>query len=282
MPPPWALLTRDSLHTAAPLYTALLSSTGRVLYDAFLHPLEGAPGAPPRLLADVCSASAQALRDHLLRFRLRAAVSVEDATTEWRVWTRFGESPSDAEPPVCGDSHWRGDPRGVPALGHRALLPAAAAASPASPDAHTAAHRQHRLRCGVAEGAAELGGELPLELNLDLLHAVSFTKGCYVGQELTSRTHFRGVIRKRAMPFSLLGGAQPHQVQRGEDVLDENGLAVGRVLAVQGGAGVALMRLASALRVTEGGFRSASGALLQLHRPDWWPPELAAAAESAS
>lgn len=47
---------------------------------------------------------------------------------------------------------------------------------------------------------------MPLEWNLDGLHAISFTKGCYVGQELMARTHFRGVVRKRLAPVALAPG----------------------------------------------------------------------------
>ena len=61
------------------------------------------------------------------------------------------------------------------------------------------AHRRLRYALGVAEGA-ELVGMLPLECNLAGLNAVSFEKGCYVGQELTARTHHRGVVRKRIVP----------------------------------------------------------------------------------
>uniref|UniRef100_A0A0X3PA35 Putative transferase caf17 n=1 Tax=Schistocephalus solidus TaxID=70667 RepID=A0A0X3PA35_SCHSO len=68
----------------------------------------------------------------------------------------------------------------------------------ASADLYTSA----RYRLGLPEGSRELksGDGLPLEANADLLGAVSFSKGCYVGQELTTRTHFTGVIRRRMMP----------------------------------------------------------------------------------
>jgi len=50
--------------------------------------------------------------------------------------------------------------------------------------------------------------ELPFEMNLDHLHGVSFDKGCYIGQELTARTHFTGVVRKRL--FAVLGSRESH------------------------------------------------------------------------
>lgn len=61
-----------------------------------------------------------------------------------------------------------------------------------------------RYALGVAEGARELPSAacFPLESNGDYLHGVSFHKGCYLGQELTARTHHTGVVRKRIMPFT--------------------------------------------------------------------------------
>ena len=53
---------------------------------------------------------------------------------------------------------------------------------------------------GIAEGQ-EIINKIPLECNLDLLNYISFTKGCYVGQELVARTKHKGLIRKRILPF---------------------------------------------------------------------------------
>ena len=63
--------------------------------------------------------------------------------------------------------------------------------------------KEHRYEYGTPEGSTELpsGDCLPLESNADFLQGVSFEKGCYVGQELTARTHNIGVTRKRLLPF---------------------------------------------------------------------------------
>jgi folate-binding protein YgfZ len=71
-------------------------------------------------------------------------------------------------------------------------------------EASDEAYRRLRYALGVAEGA-ELVGLMPLECNLEGLNAVSFEKGCYVGQELTARTHHRGVVRKRVVPARFEG-----------------------------------------------------------------------------
>jgi folate-binding protein YgfZ len=62
-----------------------------------------------------------------------------------------------------------------------------------------------RVRLGLSEGGVDVpsGSSYPLESNADLLDAVSFTKGCYLGQELTARTHHTGVTRKRLVPVTL-------------------------------------------------------------------------------
>ena len=58
-------------------------------------------------------------------------------------------------------------------------------------------------KCLSAFGGGSSGSAVPLEYNLDGLNAISFTKGCYVGQELVARTHFRGIVRKRLMPVEM-------------------------------------------------------------------------------
>jgi len=77
-------------------------------------------------------------------------------------------------------------------------------------DAHQdlKAYEMYRLQHGLAEGS-EIEGRIPLECNLDLLNAISFKKGCYLGQELTARTKYKGVVRKRVIPFLLNPSAPP-------------------------------------------------------------------------
>ena len=64
-------------------------------------------------------------------------------------------------------------------------------------------YTEYRYKLGICEGSNEipLGKCTPLEYNVEYMHGVSFQKGCYIGQELTARTHHTGVIRKRIMPI---------------------------------------------------------------------------------
>ena len=63
-------------------------------------------------------------------------------------------------------------------------------------------YSSYRMSQGIAEGI-ELVDRIPLECNLDLLNYISFSKGCYVGQELTARTKYKGLVRKRLVPFTV-------------------------------------------------------------------------------
>lgn len=99
------------------------------------------------------------------------------------------------------------DPRAPPFLGIRAIVPASPEAPPAAASvlAPAGAYEALRLLHGVPEGP-DLVERLPSECNIDLLHGINFAKGCYLGQELTARTQFKGVVRKRLLPFFIGGG----------------------------------------------------------------------------
>jgi folate-binding protein YgfZ len=171
------LVTADTtaLTPATPAWAALLSPQGKALFDFILW----ADG--DAVLIDAERAEADALVRRLSLYRLRRAIAIE--VTDLAVhWSRAGD---DGVP----------DPR-LPALGRRWI---GAATAPAS------GWPAHRLALGVAEGMRELGnGEtLWLECNARELHGVSFTKGCYVGQENTARMHHRSKVNRRLVVAPL-------------------------------------------------------------------------------
>ncbi|CAI5990699.1 unnamed protein product [Closterium sp. NIES-65] len=297
-------------------------------------PDTGNPDAP-ELLADVDVANLDDLLAHLKKHKLRANVSFADVSSDVAVWAHFhsrlSSDPALPDEAAAGEGlgwggrvdqlgeltaeatregwRWHRDPR-LPGLGLRGLFPASEI--PPLVDAQVEegeeSYRRFRFAMGVAEGCEEMprGEALPLECNLAALHAISFTKGCYVGQELTARTHHRGVVRKRLMPVRIVpsregGGEDVREgvgevtVSSGAEIVETvSGKAVGRVNAVLCGSegdgsgagagaggskeltGLALLRLAhglnpgSQLAVKEG-----NGAALKVlpSRPYWWPRE---------
>lgn len=148
---------------------------------------------PGTVLLDCDSAASAAIQKRLRTFLLRKDVEISDATAEWAAFSlpswAAGGLPAEATAVV--------DPR-CNALGYRALAPAGSL----EPSADSGGYTALRQRLGIAEGTAEITPDkyFPSELNLERLGAVSFTKGCYVGQELTARTHFTGQVRKRVLP----------------------------------------------------------------------------------
>jgi folate-binding protein YgfZ len=168
-------------------YGALLTPQGRIAEDLFIL-REG-----ENALLDVPAASRETLIAKLKMYRLRAKVEIEAVPAS--VIARWGE----VAPP--GGLTWRPDPR-LPDLGFRAYA-ATARMTDESPEA---AYDAHRLRLGVADPAKDgAESDYPIELNLDLLNGIDFKKGCFVGQETTSRMHRRGQVKSRIAPIVFDG-----------------------------------------------------------------------------
>ncbi|WP_294243226.1 folate-binding protein [uncultured Sphingomonas sp.] len=172
------LVTQDvvGLTPDAPRWAALLTPQGKALFD-FLLWAEG-----EAVLIDAEASQAEALVRRLGMYRLRRAITIAPVEGLAVHWSRSAE----------GRPH---DPR-LSELGHRWLAPAGEA---------TSGWTAHRLSLGVTEGVGELGsGEtLWLECNARELNGVSFTKGCYVGQENTARMHHRSKVNRRLVVAPL-------------------------------------------------------------------------------
>nr|ACG26554.1 aminomethyltransferase [Zea mays] len=268
-----------------------------------------APEGHPHLqevLADVDAAEVDDLVACFKRYRLRSKVEIDNVSENFACWQRFGHDvvhtePSTQEPEAQsigwgqgvdhagesaaqGNDHswqWLKDPR-LDYLGYRGIFPADTI--PPLVESDKEADERHyqlwRIENGVAEGSTEIpkGEAIPLEYNLAGLNAISFEKGCYIGQELIARTHHRGVIRKRLMPMKFVDGngqELEQAVAPGSEVVDEaSGKKVGAVSTALGSRGMGLLRLEEALKpgsaLRAGGNRDVR---VQAIRPDWWPAE---------
>jgi folate-binding protein YgfZ len=163
------LVTND-VSGPLPVWAGLLTPQGKALFD-FIIWSDG-----DDLLIDCEADQADALIRRLSIYRLRRKIMITRDETLAVHWAREG---------VAGVP----DPR-LPQLGRRWIAP---------PGEPAEGWRAHRLSLGVAEGVAELGSDqnLWLETNADLLNGVSFTKGCYVGQENTARMNYRQKVNRR-------------------------------------------------------------------------------------
>ncbi|AEI38319.1 MAG: folate-binding protein [Zymomonas mobilis subsp. pomaceae] len=175
------LVTQDVLllEKGAPLWSALLTPQGKALYDFILW------GEGKSVLIDCEAIAVEGLIRRLTLYRLRRAIAIEvdpNITVHWSLIE-------------ADDKCIRGwpDPR-LPDLGFRWLQESQDNALSA-----VTLWKKHRLILGVTEGQAELGQDktLWLEANARELNGVSFTKGCYVGQENTARMNWRQKINRR-------------------------------------------------------------------------------------
>ena len=190
------IITNDigRLGPGQPIYAALLTPQGKYLHDFIISEQRDS------LYLD-CEAERRAdLIRRLTMYRLRAKVEIADRTDDLTVAAIIEGAAPDLGPEAIVIR----DPRHEK-LGFRAILPRPALA--ALPQGAAADYEHLRLDLNVPDGSSDFEVEktLILEGNMEQLNGVSFTKGCYVGQELTARTKHRGKVRKRLLTVDISG-----------------------------------------------------------------------------
>ncbi|MFN4090756.1 MAG: YgfZ/GcvT domain-containing protein [Alphaproteobacteria bacterium] len=256
------------------VYAALLTAQGRFLHDFFVL------DAGDALLVDCEAERRDDLRTRLTRYRLRAKVAIEDRTDMLAVGVLTGDAaarlqlgPATGVATGFGGGHAFVDPR-LAALGVRAVLPRdtaeASLAETGLPLGTPDDYDRLRLGLGVPDGSRDMPPEkaLLLESNFDELNGVDWKKGCYIGQELTARTKYRGLLKRRLMPVSFRGDAPPPGTQV---VLD--GKDAGETRSSRDGTGLALLRIEAAEAALRGnGVLMAGDLPLAVSRPAWLAP----------
>ncbi|GAA5854255.1 hypothetical protein JCM8547_001753 [Rhodosporidiobolus lusitaniae] len=214
------------------IYANLLKADGRYMHDVMLYPGDlsstsstsspdsSSPPTPSYFLEHDSSFTPTLrtyLKRHLLRSKAKLGKSAEETVEVNTAWRNEGEESTLEE--VKAAEEWLEsrkaglDPR-VLGMGYRWVgakegeKPPPELFKPVTPSHF----HLHRLSLGIPEGPSDFPA-LPLEANIDLMNGVDYRKGCYVGQELTARTHHKGIVRKRGMIFRLF--------REGEDIPTE-------------------------------------------------------------
>jgi folate-binding protein YgfZ len=251
----------DLLAGQPALHAALLTPQGKILFDFFVA------RSGDGFLLETAKEQAEGLAKRLTMYRLRAKVDIRDATEEHRVMAVWGGSapgPAGIQRAVSFT-----DPR-LPAMGLRiladaTLAPGIAGAAQGMQAAAEEFHA-HRISLGVPEAGKDyaLGDCFPHEANLDLLNGVSFSKGCFVGQEVVSRMQHRGTARKRIV---IVEGDAP--LRSGSEIM-AGPSTIGTVGSVAGSRALALVRLdrAEAAR-SKGDPFAAGGGPIRMRFPDY-------------
>jgi folate-binding protein YgfZ len=255
------------LQAQAAVHSALLTPHGKMLFEFFVT--RSTDGG---FLLETGKDLADDLVKRLKMFRLRAKVVVENVSAAYAVAAAWG----DTAPPAAAAPIVYGDPR-LPQMGWRMLasVPPGLAAGDAKTDVEWVTaeiYHAHRIALGVPEAGKDfpIGDTFPHEADLDLLNGISFTKGCFIGQEVVSRMKHRGTARRRVVPVqgdTPLASGVP--IMMGE-------VEIGRVGSVAGTRGLAMVRLDRAAEASAKGVPlTASGVAIALRKPEWATFELA-------
>jgi tRNA-modifying protein YgfZ len=236
------LVTTDVLGLAEGLarYAALLTPQGKILFDFFV--LKTADG----YLLDCAASQLEELVKRLMFYRLRAKLTIAE-----RKDLEVGVSPSQ---PVGFMAYV--DPR-TPLVGWRIITEKGKLPK-------STGYEMQRITLGLADSDRDIGsGRLfPHEANLDQLGAVSFSKGCYIGQEVVSRMEHRATARSRILPVTFDGAAAPRDA-----AIKSVDRIVGSVLSSAGNMALALIRL-DRLSEAEQPLLT-DGVRVRVHKPAW-------------
>jgi folate-binding protein YgfZ len=225
-------------------YAALLTAQGKYLYDFMMIEFGEA------IWLDAEAGRLSDLKGRLSIYRLRSKVAL-DERPDLAVAAVFGkgalaamgfsEDPGAARPFASGVAFV--DSR-LAALGVRCILPRAdircVLEGTGLPEDGFPAYDRLRLQLGVPDGSRDLVPEksILLESGFDELNGVDWQKGCYIGQELTARTKYRGLIKKRLMPVEVDGPAPAPGT-----IVTADGREVGEMRSSRDELGLALLRL---------------------------------------
>lgn len=194
----------------------LLSPQGRFMFDLFFYRTNDG------FLADVNAETTAALVKRLTMYTLGADVKIEiqEKLNVYAAWD--GQVENDAQPdPRLGDLGWRW------------------LADGAVENANLDDYRRHQMKLGAPDLTQDLDDKTyPIDANLDVLNAIDFQKGCFVGQEVTSRMKRNGTIKTRMLPFTHTGQAKAADI-----ITNSDGLRAGTVTSALGNMGIAKLRL---------------------------------------
>lgn len=231
------------------IWSAFLTPQGKYLYDFFIIEKNG------DLLLEMEAEHLPAFLKKLKMYKLRTKAELADVSDDYDVLAISGEGV-----PVVGDGVLYADPRHLK-MGFRCLM--AKGKRPDYPEVAFDNYDDYRIQLGIPDGTRDLVQDksILLENGFDELNGVDWDKGCYMGQELTARTKYRGLIKKRLIPATIEGFLP----ETGTQIL-QDGKDAGNVRSGHGDHALALIRL-DALK--KNAPLTAGDAILTPVIPDW-------------
>lgn len=216
--------------SSARFFAAFLTAQGKVLHDVFIYPTLGSrwhdeqnKDTDQGFLVEVDSDQAESLLKHIKRHKLRSKFKLrlleEGELDVWSVWQEGNRWTPHTQSATDEIGFLSLTDSRAPGMGQRILVPSGSASALVNEieQAPLSAYTLRRYLRGVAEGQKEIPQDdcLPMNCNLDMMGGIDFRKGCYIGQELTIRTHHTGVVRRRILPVQLYdrAGKPPEKLE---------------------------------------------------------------------
>lgn len=264
------------------IYTMMLNSQGRVLYDMIIY-RKNHESETSCVLIECDHEVTKEVISLFKKYKIRKKVDITEVSDEYksfaalpseeiekRLWLpiKQGEVTLANPDPRLEQFGWR-----VVAREESEALSAIDSGCEIETREEKEYHIQ-RYKVGLPEGTVDLpsGNCLPLESNLVFHNGVSFTKGCYIGQELTARSYHTGVIRKRLAPIEF--EKVPENIQSGVTIeTEDTNKNAGKYRNSVERFGLGLIRLAEIKKRLV--IPSPNGHLysVKAHIPNWWPQE---------
>ncbi|MDG1287142.1 MAG: hypothetical protein P8P30_06200 [Rickettsiales bacterium] len=231
---------------AQSIYSAMLTPQGKIRFDFFLFKQDG------HLLMDVAAASLEDIKKALKLYKLRAKVAINE------------------HPDLCvvaslsTHENYPQDPR-LPAMEHRGIASRASLIGEAF--LPMSAYDAHRIACGVPDSSDFIEDRAFVsEYGLEYLNGVSFTKGCYVGQEVVARTKHRGTVHKTIHYVEAASGE--HLPEAGTPIIADD-REIGQLRSSAQHQGLAIIRR-DKLAAVEGKVTVGGIELNRTTQPEWF------------
>ncbi|KAG5670144.1 hypothetical protein PVAND_000426 [Polypedilum vanderplanki] len=251
------------------IYTLFLNKLGRILYDSIIYKFPSTSKEEELFLIECDKNVANNLIRHLKLYRVRRKIDII-LSDEHDLYCFHSQNSNDLK--LSNGSKYFLDPR-LKDIGARIITNKNHnLKDDIGCDVVEGSNEEyisHRYKLGICEGIVDLPPEkaFPLESNCDYMNGVSFHKGCYLGQELTARTHHTGVIRKRIMPLIF---EMPIKMNDSIDVNNEDKKSVGKLRNISEIYGLGLMRVEQALAAKELSYNENK---CMIKKPFWWPDD---------
>ncbi|MCE3230184.1 MAG: glycine cleavage system protein [Alphaproteobacteria bacterium] len=268
------LITNDvhKITSEQAIYAALLSPQGKFQYDLFI--VAAIKNGEETWLIECEGSRVDTLLKRLLLYKLRSDVTIENVSDHFQVFALWGSNALDTVgfpfQPGVAKTLQEGiafvDPR-LTDLGIRIILPPDKAPgffeSQGVKQVPFENYDLHRLKLGIPDGSrdVEVDRGILLEVGFDDLNAIDWNKGCYMGQELTARTRYRGLVRKRLIPVHIQG-----ETPSFESPVFQGDAEVGEMRTAAPGWGIALLRLEALSKPLP--FQCGNATLMP-HIPQW-------------